>query len=96
MSTERKVTIIEPIQQQVTATETCAPQKLRVAAYARVSTEQDEQQSSYEAQVDFYTRHIKSNPNWEFVSVFADEGITGTNTKKRDGFNLMIQKALNG
>lgn len=68
----------------------------RVAAYARVSTEQDEQQSSYEAQVDFYTHYIQSNPNWEFVSVFADEGITGTNTKKRDGFNLMIQKAMNG
>jgi len=73
-----------------------ATRKKRVAAYARVSTEQDEQQSSYEAQVDFYTRHIQSNPDWEFVSVFADEGITGTNTKKRDGFNLMIQKALNG
>ena len=73
-----------------------ATRKKRVAAYARVSTEQDEQQSSYEAQVDFYTRHIQSNLDWEFVSVFADEGITGTNTKKRDGFNLMIQKALNG
>ena len=55
--------------------------KSRVAAYARVSTEQDEQQSSYEAQVDFYTRYIKSNPDWEFVGVFADRGITGTNTK---------------
>lgn len=96
MSTERKVTIIEPIQRQMTVAESITPQKLRVAAYARVSTEQDEQQSSYEAQVDFYTRHIQSNPNWEFASVFADEGITGTNTKKRDGFNLMIQKALNG
>ena len=39
--------------------------------------EQDEQQSSYEAQVDFYTRYIKSNPDWEFVGVFADRGITG-------------------
>ena len=96
MNTERKVTIIEPIQQKIVAAETAAPEKLRVAAYARVSTEQDEQQSSYEAQVDFYTRYIKNNPNWEFVAVFADEGITGTNTKKRDGFNLMIQKAMNG
>lgn len=96
MSTERKVTIIEPISQKIAAESTALPDKLRVAAYARVSTEQDEQQSSYEAQVDFYTRYIQSNPNWEFVSVFADEGITGTNTKKRDGFNLMIQKALNG
>ena len=90
MSTRRKVTIIEPVQNMVATAGTFLPDKLRVAAYARVSTEQDEQQSSYEAQVDFYTRHIKSNPNWEFVDVFADEGITGTNTKKRDGFNLMM------
>ena len=96
MSTGRKVTIIEPVQNMVATVGTVLPDKLRVAAYARVSTEQDEQQSSYEAQVDFYTRYIKSNPNWEFVDVFADEGITGTNTKKRDGFNLMIQKAMNG
>ena len=96
MSTERKITIIEPVLQKIGKTTTGAPEKLRVAAYARVSTEQDEQQSSYEAQVDFYTRYIKNNPNWEFVAVFADEGITGTNTKKRDGFNLMIQKAMNG
>ena len=70
--------------------------KKRVAAYARVSTEQDEQQSSYEAQVDFYIRHIKSNPDWEFVEVFADRGITGTNTKNRENFNRMIDLALNG
>ena len=75
---------------------TSVTHKKKVAAYARVSTEQDEQQSSYEAQVDFYTRYIQSNPNWEFVAVFSDEGITGTNTRKRDGFNLMIQKAMNG
>lgn len=73
-----------------------ATRKKRVAAYARVSTEQDEQQSSYEAQVDFYTRHIKSNPDWEFVEVFADRGITGTNTKNRENFNRMIDLALNG
>ena len=73
-----------------------ATRKKRVAAYARVSTEQDEQQSSYEAQVDFYTRHIKSNPDWEFVEVFADRGITGTNTKNRENFNRMIDLALKG
>lgn len=73
-----------------------APKKLRVAAYARVSTEQDEQQNSYEAQIDFYTRHIKTNPDWQFVGVFADRGITGTNTKNRDEFNKMIDLAMNG
>lgn len=49
--------------------------KRRVAAYARVSTDSDEQLSSYEAQVDFYTRHIQSNPEWEFVSVYTDEDV---------------------
>ena len=96
MNKERKITIIEPVRQKIEIAATEIPEKLHVAAYARVSTEQDEQQSSYEAQVDFYTRYIQSNPNWEFVAVFADEGITGTNTRKRDGFNLMIQKAMNG
>lgn len=68
----------------------------RVAAYARVSTEQDEQLSSYEAQVEFYTRYISGNPAWEFVSVYTDEGISGTNTKKREGFNRMVTDALAG
>lgn len=70
--------------------------KRRVAAYARVSTEQDEQQSSYEAQVDYYTRYIKNNPEWEFAGIYADEGITGTSTKRRDGFNRMIADAMDG
>ena len=73
-----------------------AKQKKRVAAYARVSTDSDEQLSSYEAQVDFYTRHIQSNPEWEFVNVYTDEGISGTNTKKREGFNRMVADALDG
>lgn len=71
-------------------------QKKRVAAYARVSTDSEEQFTSYEAQVDFYTRHIQSNPEWEFVAVYADEGVTGTNTKRREGFNRMVCDALNG
>lgn len=49
-------------------------QKKRVAAYARVSTDSEEQFTSYEAQVDFYTRYIQNNPEWEFVAVYADEG----------------------
>lgn len=73
-----------------------AKQKKRVAAYARVSTDSDEQLSSYEAQVEFYTRHIQSNPEWEFVNVYTDEGISGTNTKKREGFNRMVADALSG
>lgn len=70
--------------------------KKRVAAYARVSTEQDEQQNSYEAQIEYYSGYIKSKPEWEFVRIYADEGISGTSYKKRDEFNEMIRDAMNG
>lgn len=70
--------------------------KKRVAAYARVSTDKEEQQNSYEAQVDYYTDYIQKNPEWAFIEVYADEGITGTSTKKREGFNRMITDALAG
>jgi site-specific DNA recombinase len=65
-------------------------QKTRVAAYCRVSTEFEEQESSYAVQVEHYTTYIKGNPEWELVEVYADDGISGTNTKKRDEFNRMI------
>lgn len=67
-----------------------------MAAYARVSTDQEEQLTSYEAQVDYYTNYIKSNPQWEFVEVYADEGISATNTTKRKNFNRMIDDAMAG
>lgn len=70
--------------------------KRRTAGYARVSTDSDEQFTSYEAQIDYYTQFIKRNPEWEFVRVYTDEGISGTNTKHRDGFNQMIEDALAG
>lgn len=70
--------------------------KRKVAAYARVSTDSDEQATSYSAQVDYYSRYIKSRPDWEFVDVYTDEGISGTNTKNRNGFNKMIADALDG
>ena len=71
-------------------------ERLRVAAYARVSTDDEEQQTSYEAQVDYYTKKIRENPDWTFVEVYADEGISGTNTKKRKNFNRMIDDAMAG
>ena len=70
--------------------------KRKVAGYARVSTEQEEQQTSYAAQVDYYTKYIKKHGEWEFVKVYTDEGISATNTKHRDGFNQMIADALAG
>ena len=68
----------------------------RVAGYARVSTDSDEQFTSYEAQIDYYTQFITSHADWVFVKVYTDEGISGLNTKKRDGFNEMITAALAG
>mgnify|MGYP001186068894 CR=1 FL=1 len=68
----------------------------RTAAYARVSTDSEEQLTSYEAQVDYYTKYINDRSDWEFVGVYADEGISAVNTKKRDGFNRMVMDALNG
>lgn len=71
------------------------PPRRRVAAYARVSTEKDEQQSSYEAQRAYYTRMIDSRADWDFAGVYADE-YSGTGTKNRAGFLRMIGDALGG
>jgi len=68
----------------------------RTAAYARVSTDSEEQMTSYEAQVDYYTKYIKERTDWEFVGIYTDEGISAVNTKKRDGFNKMVADALAG
>ena len=70
--------------------------KRRTAAYARVSTDSEEQMTSYEAQVDYYTKYIKERADWEFVGIYTDEGISATNTKKRDGFRQMVADALDG
>ena len=70
--------------------------KLRVAAYCRVSTDTDEQATSYEAQIEHYTEYIKSNPAWTLEGLYADDGISGTNTKKREEFNRLIEDCLNG
>lgn len=70
--------------------------KLKVAAYCRVSTELEQQESSYEAQVEYYTEKIEENPNWKNAGIYADDGKSATNTKKRDDFNAMIKDALDG
>ena len=70
--------------------------KLRVAAYCRVSTDSDEQAISYETQMEHYTSYIQRNPEWEFAGIFADDGISGTNTRKREEFNRMIEECMAG
>ena len=92
----RKVTIIPKNRNLFSATPETPVTKRRVAGYARVSTDSDEQFTSYEAQIDYYTRFITARQDWTFVNVYTDEGISGTNTKKREGFNQMIADALAG
>lgn len=70
--------------------------KLRVAAYCRVSTEYEEQNSSYQTQVSHYTNYILNHDGWDLVNVYADDGISGTNTKKREQFNQMIEDCMAG
>ena len=91
-----KVTMIPATINPLTHLPSANVQKRRVAGYARVSTDSDEQFTSYEAQVDYYTKYIKANPEWEFVRVYADEGISAVSTKRRDGFREMIADALDG
>jgi len=72
------------------------PRQLRAAAYCRVSTDQEEQLTSYEAQVAYYTDKIMSNHEWTLAGIFADEGITGTSVKKRTNFLRMIRLCRKG
>lgn len=73
-----------------------AYRQLKVAAYCRVSTKEEEQLNSYEVQTRHYTEKINSEPKWTLVGIFADKGISGTSTKKRDEFNRMINLCKRG
>lgn len=93
----RKVTVIPAsVKDELSVEDLFLSKKRKVAAYARVSTEQDEQANSYEAQISYYTEHIQNNPKWVFVKVYTDEGISGLMTTKRQGFNSMINDAIAG
>lgn len=70
--------------------------KLRVAAYARVSSDSSDQESSFAAQTRYYTQLITGNPEWKFVDVYADEGITGTSMEKRDDFKRLVADCRRG
>ena len=70
--------------------------RIKVAAYCRVSTDDEDQLNSYRVQKDYYTRYIANNEKWEYVDVYADEGITGTQVKKRDEFLRMIKDCEKG
>ena len=88
--------MIPPTINPLTHLPSVSPRRRRVAGYARVSTDSEEQTTSYEAQVDYYTRYIKSKPEWEFVRVYTDDGLSGCSTKRREGFKEMVADALAG
>ena len=92
----RTIRIIPPTIDRRTMSPIEHPRNRRVAAYARVSTNLPEQLTSYEAQVEYYERYIKKHDGWDFAGIYTDEGITGTNTRHRAGFNEMISDALDG
>ncbi|MEO2799366.1 recombinase family protein, partial [Flavonifractor plautii] len=86
---QRQVRII-PATKNVNAPLKGAQKHQRVAAYCRVSTDSEEQITSYEAQKAYYTQKIEENPDWELAGIFADKGLSGTSMKKRENFNKMI------
>lgn len=91
---ERIVTQVRPKQKLQSFPELILQK--RVAAYARVSSDSDEQLNSVEAQKDYFEKLIKERPDWVFVGVYADEGISGTTLNKRVAFNKMIEDAMDG
>ena len=96
MAVSRNVTVIPAIKRVGNNKTSESKPKIRVAAYCRVSTDSEEQASSYEIQIEHYTNYIKKNKEWELAGIFADDGITGTNTKKREEFNRMIEECMAG
>ena len=80
----------------IDATVSQTPKKLRVAGYARVSSDSDDQLNSFSAQVRYYTKLIEKNDGWELLEVYADEGVTGVSTEKRGDFNRMIADCRKG
>ena len=92
----KTVTTIPATISRFTAAPINSRTKRKVAGYARVSTDHEDQISSYAAQVDYYTNYIKGREDWEFAGMYTDEGITATNTKHREGFKRMVADALAG
>ncbi len=91
-----KVEVIAPASKTMCLKSNKESKLIRACAYCRVSTDNEDQKTSYESQRIHYRNFIKENPNYEFVGIYADEGITGTQMKKREQFNGMMNDALNG
>ena len=96
MAENREVIAIKPVIRRISPTGKDEGGKRKTAAYARVSTDSDEQQNSYQAQIDYYQKLISSDSKLELVKIYTDSGISGTSTRHRKGFNSMIADALDG
>jgi len=96
MLTQRKVTMIQPTRKIFNSEGGVLQTKKRVCAYARVSTDNEDQINSYHAQIQEYTKRINDNPQWTFQGMYADEGLSGTSIKKRLQFQKMIEDARSG
>lgn len=91
-----KVTTIPPKKHIGNLSKTKEVKKIRVAAYCRVSTDTEEQATSYQTQIEHYEEIISKNPEWIFAGIYADDGISATSTKNREEFNKMIQACMDG
>lgn len=92
----RNVTVIPASRTTIKANKPVSGERIRVAAYCRVSTDMEEQLHSFANQMDYYTKYISSKPEYEMVGVYGDEGISGTSLKKRDEFKRMIEDCKAG
>ena len=92
----RKVTAIPARVQRYATGHMLQTNRPRVAAYARVSTDQEEQETSFEAQCDYYSKLIRGNSAWEYAGLYTDDGVSATSTARREGFNRLIADALDG
>ena len=90
LALEQQRVIVIPAHDEIAA------RKLRVAAYARVSSSSEDQLNSYRVQNQYYSELISNNPGWEMVDIYADEGITGTSVEKRENFQRMMQDCRKG
>lgn len=91
---KKRVTVIEPKRSIVV--DKAKYEQLRVAAYCRVSTDSEEQLTSYKTQMKVYSEMITAKKEWQFAGLYADEGISGTRADKRPEFNRMINDCLSG
>ncbi len=92
----KNVEVIAPTSKTMCLKKTLETKLIKACAYCRVSTDNEDQKTSYDSQRIHYKNMIEENSDWVFVGIYADEGITGTQTKNREQFNQMMNDALNG